>query len=393
MPTSSGTGSTGYPATPDSEFARLLGLVPTNAADIILPQDAKVLTIWYADRAGEASAAGQKIPMSIEEVMSPLTADDGGMRKARLLMATYPYITAHPIGMTGQDPQRWRDTLGYDPYVLERDLFIGQGNSFRAGVNIQEGAYPTDVVAGKLKGFGYQARPSGVLGYGDERGIHMDMAPKLLDLLRPDSMMNRVGLAERTIITGNSEALVDAVYKARVAGRAEKSFLRDSVAGQFLNAVGAAHLAVLIPLTSLHEVQDRVNPPHRFVPPADWGTLHAYAWAGLAYTRDSLDKAHFTVALMYDDPQAAQADAAELSKRFSSYRPLSFPLEGDDPRKPTTLADDCTPAQPKVTSGAWGSTLALTCAYDPLGEDRAWFRFLLEAMDIDFLRPDLRKAE
>ncbi len=373
------------PGGPSTGLAKMLDLVPSDyAASLQTPQFASA-GVWYADRAGEAKALGLSYPMSVEAIANLSQEQLTALEQARAMSVMQPVFVSPQTGMlTGQQAE-WKKAFGYDPYVIEKVLHLSTINGFQFGVALMEGGYPVADIKAKLPGLGYTEKQPGLWAQPGE-GREINTTGPLRPLLGPSSTMNRVALADRTVIAGNFEGLVKKVYDARVNNGTPDSLYRNAAVSPLINPLGNAHAAVLFPQKFVGESKGACGDCPAFTPPADWSTLHDYSWVGLAYERLSKDKARFTIAISYADKSAAEADKAELEKRFRGYHPRRFPVQADKPRQDQTLADHC--SVDSVTAN--GSALVLTCTYDPA--NGGWWNRMLMTWDYDFLLPAPGKA-
>ncbi|MBI4236387.1 MAG: hypothetical protein HY688_03410 [Chloroflexi bacterium] len=366
-----------YPVPPGTHLSRLLGVVPADLTPYALSPQVSDLALWYLDRAGEAEAVGLPLPRSQVE---------RGAALQQRLVAESNLFTPLQTGLTPPaDPVLWVDTFGYDPFGLQRSLLLTEDpTGLLFGVSIMEGDYDLEAVRERLRALGYAEERPGLFALFGEREIRQESP--IIEATGSRSVMNRVALARDWIVAGNTESLVEALHTRMVAAARPASITGDPRMAGLLGALGEVHLALLLPPELVREVQARIGGYLRFSPPAEWGELHPYGWAGLGYHREAADQARFILALAYPDPDAAAADAEELHRRFQTYRPFSYPPRGEDPRQGAPPGESCPPEAPRVRSGPWGSVLSLSCDYNPTVSGH-WWTMLLQTWDLDFLLP------
>ena len=164
------------------------------------------------------------------------------------------------------------------------------------------------------------------MGYveGSANGVAYYDAPRsTLDLTRYNPLsfiagnsMKRVVLGEGTLATGGVQ-MIDLVPDMQRASQGDIPSLNDDPAFHALAlSLGGPLSAALLTRSTVLE-PEVVSPP-RYEKPDEWGDLHQWEAMAMGYGVSD-DVPWLALSLFYPDPDAAEADAGELTLRTSGY--------------------------------------------------------------------------
>ena len=129
--------------------------------------------------------------------------------------------------------------------------------------------------------------------------------------------------------------------------------------------------------------------------PAQWGQLSPYSLAFIGYVISG-EADEIVVALYYSDPGAVAADAAELERRWNSFRydPLGRGLIGAPKHDDVPLTASCAPFSATLLRTPEYSVLSGRCPVirdedDPSVKGPSLWTWLFGTRELQFLAPDL----
>ncbi len=309
-PSPSGTATRTIAATPTvgggaaTELGRLLGLLPQT--DSLPGRNG----IWFADVARQKRNYGYERLTSMEAVR----AVPGGLTTFSNAIGKLPLPTEAGSDRA-LDPQ-WRETLGYDPWQIERT--ITGGDPPRTWTRM-EGQFDRAEIEATLLRQGYATVPYGGRAYLSRFG---DGAIRLSDPLGRLVLnrLNRVAIEEGALTSAPFTTAIEAGIDAADGRR--PAFAADPDHAALALALGPIAGAVLTTPDGLYrpsgpQVRGATPVATRRATPAR-ARLHPYRLVGLGL-RDDGTTHTMLVALVYGDAAEAQADAPILRQRVEGY--------------------------------------------------------------------------
>jgi hypothetical protein len=363
--------TTTTPAPSQSEFAKMLALVPASFLD--------THDLWFSDLAKAKALYGFQDVKSYDALMK-LPVD----QRKSLLDALAPV----PEMQTINNWVQIAPLIGFDAWMVDRTIFddVVPPKEF----SILQGNFDQASIREKLAAQGYQK-----ISYGsyDYLSLNEDFSPG--NLQSPISQqvlaqLNRVGFLGGNIITAPDTATLAGIFDTR-SGK-QKAAIADPACLVLSASVGDVLSGVLIsPDRLINPGFAGARPPFNFSLPQDWGTLHPFEVAGMGYESDGADR-YWTITLYYSDAGAADVDAPVLAKRISGYIfNTEFEQGPGQSFKPTPLTHQFEVGQPtaQIYHGTTpASTLSIALHFKPATPSSTWLRYVHDFRDLLFLVPD-----
>ncbi len=286
-----------------TELGRLLGLVPQTGE---LPGRNG---IWFAD------AVRQKRNYGFEGVISPdaARAVPGGLTRFTNTVGSLPF--PNEVGLEHAADPRWRATLGYDFWQIERTI---SGGDLPRVWGRMEGRFDRAAIETTLLGQGYVTTPYRERTYlsrlGDAEIKRDDPLSQLVF-----SRLNRAVIEEGALGNAATTATIEAGIDAATGRR--PTFAADPDYAALALALGSVVGAVLLPADEIYRspapARATTAVATRYVAPAH-PRLSPYRLVGLGLRDDGATHT-MVVALVYGDAAEAQAAAPILRQRAEDY--------------------------------------------------------------------------
>ena len=353
-----------------------------------LPLSFKEEGVWFADYFQARESAGAPQPVSLAEFLALSENERVAYQAANRGLVPGPGLLAAIRG----DIREWDKSLGFSNFSVAVAVSTGE---ISQNIPPIEAAYMTlEYDQAKLR--------QGLLdmGYveGSANGVTFYDAPRLtLEMTRSNPLafiainsMKRVVLGEGTLATGGVQ-MIDLVPDMQRASQGDIPSLNDDPAFHALALSLAGPLSAAFLTRSTVLEPEAVSPP-RYDKPDEWGDLHQWEAMAMGYgVSDGVP--WLAISLFYADPDAAKADAGELTLRMSDYDsaiPLTHPELREEqlagmPDRP--FDSICGPLNATYSGDGNGSTLTMKCGMkDEFGRS-IWWAVLLNMRDLGFLLP------
>ena len=353
-----------------------------------LPLSFKEQGLWFADyfRARELASAPQ--PGNLEEFLALSEDEREAYQTATQGLIQGPGLLASIRG----DVREWEQTLGFTKLSVAVAVSTGEVNPEAAP---NEAAY-------MIGEFDQVKLRQGLLemGYveGSENGVTYYDAPRLdLNTARSNPLASTAFFAMKRVVPGEGTIafsgvqLIDLLPSLPGVALGEAPSLDDDAAFSELAASLRNPLSAALLTRSTVLEPAGVNQP-RYEKPDDWGDLHQWEALGMGYGISG-GVPWLALSLFYPDPDAAKADAGELTLRMSDYDSalrLTHPELREEQlavmlKRP--LDAICGAINAGYRSGENGSTLTMRCDVKNQDVANVWWSDLLNMRDLGFLLP------
>ena len=349
----------------DTDLKRMLGYVPYSFLE--------EREIWFINFGKAKEMYGVEDITSVEDARSLPEDRLEDLRKA--------------FSETGGSIPDWRSKelsplIGFDGMMTDR--IIHNGIAPPQNFSISEGNFDEELIADLLTGQGYTKTDYGSYSY---YGIHGDYDIEMTHPLARMVLaaMNRIAVFDDTIIVSPATEYVTGIFDAMagdtpsITDNAACRALADSL-GDVLTAVMTTPEMTVFAFPQMEE-----ELKFDFTIPGDWGVLHQYDMAALAYRADG-EKRFLVIALYYADEADARADGAEIVKRMGEYILYTYVPNFDN----IPFTECYQPGEPVVRKYADGVVLMIECKLIP--EGRLGTSFTMGSLgtprDMLFLVPD-----
>jgi hypothetical protein len=273
----------------------------------------------------------------------------------------------------------WRDVFGYDWYQVDHEIVAGRPPQW---FGVMEGTFDAEDIVAALEGLDYEEDEHEGTTYYSVRGdaeIDLEHEGSRLALAN----LNRIVVGEDRIIAAPATEILEQVLDAQADRR--DSLADDPTYAALARAMGPVISAAILEGEPFHELSG--SPMVAYMTPEARANLadeldledeplHRYDLVGIGYLDDG-EAQHIVIALAYDDPQDAEADAPVLADRLSGDVPSLVVPE-------RVLSDYWKAGEPEVNSFEGGSTLAVTLELDDDAPPGLWLNMLVQ-LDLPFL--------
>ncbi|MCH8989813.1 MAG: hypothetical protein IIA92_13540 [Chloroflexi bacterium] len=353
-----------------------------------LPLSFKEEGVWFADYFQARESAGAPQPASLTEFLALSESEREAYQAANRGLVQGPSLLADIRG----DIREWDQSLGFSNFSVAVAVSTGEISFW----------FPPTEAAYMTLEYDQERLRQGLLdmGYveGSKNGVTYYDAPRsTLESTRSDPLsfiaymsMNRVVLGEGTLAVSGVQ-LIDLLPSFPGVAQGEVPSLGDDVAFSELAASLRNPLSAVL-LTRSMVLEPEVAKPPRYEKPGEWGDLHQWEALGMGYGITE-GAPWMALSLFYPDPDAAKADAGELTLRMSDYDSalrLTHPELREEQlaamlKRP--LDAICGALNTGYRSDENGSTLTIRCNMkDEFGRN-VWWSVLLNMRDLGFLLP------
>ncbi len=353
-----------------------------------LPLAFKDRGVWFTDFARARELAGAPQPGTLAEFLALTDEEREAYQAAKRGLSMGPGLLAS-IRDSIED---WEQKLGFSQFAVSAAVSTGESSPV---VPPWEAAY-------MLVEYDQEKFRQGLidLGYveGSANGVTYYDAPRsTLEATRSNPMsfvayfsMNRVILAEETIAYAGVQ-LVDLLPTIPGVALGDAASLGDDTAFYEIGVTLRNPLSAALLTRSMFLGPNAAKPP-RYDKPEEWGELHQWEAMGIGYGISG-GIPQLTLSLFYSDPDAAEADAEELTLRMSDYdtaAALMYPDMGE-PQLAAMIQQPvdtiCGALNAGYRSGDFGSILSMRCDVEDTVFANIWWSVLLNMRDLGFLLP------
>lgn len=216
----------------------------------------------------------------------------------------------------GGVPGRWRDAFGYDAYTVEREIWAGR---LPDALSRLEGTFADDAITAQLQMGGYVAALRSATPY---LTIRADNEADLRDPRGQIALgrMNRVAVLRDRLLATPKTAIIEAALdtEARKTPGLDTNANMRALAGAFPNATSLA----TAPPDAVLSAAAVVRPEVYAQLTREYAPLRGPELLAAGYTDNGTYQRTLHIALVYANPNDANADAAELTKRVTGFRQL-----------------------------------------------------------------------
>ena len=353
-----------------------------------LPLSFKEEGVWFADYARARELAGAPQPGTLAEFLALSEDERQAYQTATQGLVQGPGL----LSSIRQDVREWEQSLGFTQFNVAVAVSTGEMNPEAPP---KEAAYMTGEFDQSrfrqgLLDLGYVEGSAGGATYYDAPRLDLNTARGNPLAFTAYNHMRRIVLAEGTLAISGVQ-LLDLLPSFPGVALGEIPSLDDDVAFYELAAsLGNPLSAVLLTRSTVLEPKG-VNQP-RYEKPEEWGNLHQWEALGMGYGISG-GAPWMALSLFYPDPDAAEADAGELTLRMSNYDsaiPFTHPQLREEQlasmlKRP--VDEICGALNAGYRSGENGSTLTMRCDVKDQAVANIWWSVLLNMRDLGFLLP------
>ena len=353
-----------------------------------LPLSFKEEGVWFADYARARELAGAPQPGSLAEFLALSDDERDAYQLATRGLLLGPGLFADIRG----DVREWEQSFGFTQFNVAVAVSTGEVNpevapneaAYLIGefdqVRLRQGLLDMGYVEGTVNGVTYYDAPRSTLEA---------TRSNPLSFIAYNSM-KRVVPGEGTLAIGGVQT-IDLLLEIRRASQGEAPSLKDDTAFYEIAASMRNPLSAVLLTRSVVLEPEGVNQP-RYEKPEEWGELHRWAALGMGYGISG-GVPWFALSLFYPDPDAAKADAGELTLRMTDYDSalrLTHPELREEQlavmlQQPVDAICEAINVGYRLFEN--GSTLTMRCDIVDEAGRNVWWSVLLNMRDLGFLLP------
>ena len=353
-----------------------------------LPLSFKEEGVWFTDYFQARELAGAPQPASLTEFLALSEDEREAYQAANRGLILGPGL----LGAIRGDIREWDRSLGFSNFSVAVAVSTGEISSeappTEAAYMILE--YDQERLRQGLLDMGYvEGSKNGVTYYDAPRSTLETTRSNPLSFIAYNSM-KRVVLGDGTLAIGGVQ-MIDLIPDIQSASQGDIPSLNDDAAFRSLALSLGGPLSAAL-LTRSMVLEPEVAKPPRYEKPENWRDLHQWEALGMGYGISG-GVPWLALSLSYPDPDAAEADAGELTLRMSDYD-SALRLTHPELREEQLAAmlkrpidEICGALKAGYSSDGNGSTLTIRCNMKEGIARSAWWSVLLNMRDLGFLLP------
>ena len=264
-------------------------------------------------------------------------------------------------------PADWRNAFGYDRFLIDREITAGLPPRW---FGVMEGTFDTTNIIDALRDLDYKEQEyNGTVYYSINKDYGIDTEHEVGRLAL--SHLNRLVVSPDRLIATTATEILEQVLDTMANRRG--SLADNASYAALAQAMGPVVSGVIVQGERFYVQGEASIPPEAL---KQEGKLHFYKLVGIGYLDDGVSQ-RIVIAMVYDNPQDAEADALVLASR----------LEGDVRSLASDgqmLSDYWTAGETQVNTFKGGATLTVHLELKDTAPPGLWMRMVLYR-DLPFL--------